>query len=116
MARRLGRRDGDDTPRRNDWALSTTILLMSLGKISGDLLEVISKGVDPQKTAHIAYWLLGLVIVTFVSVDRDRYASWVVEGDRPTRLKRIWGGIVLPDAVALAIFSLYQYLKVTKKL
>jgi hypothetical protein len=31
FAKRLGRRDGDESPRRNDWAVGTTVLLMLLG-------------------------------------------------------------------------------------
>ena len=111
LARRLGRRDGDDTPRRNDWAAATTVLLMSMGKVAGDLLEAASKRAD---TLDIVWWLLGLLFATFISVDRDRYASWVLAGTQPTRLKRIWGGIVFPDMVAVLLFSAYQYIKLKK--
>jgi hypothetical protein len=34
FAKRLGRRDGDDSPRRNDWAVGTTVLLMLLGTMT----------------------------------------------------------------------------------
>jgi hypothetical protein len=37
FARRLGRRDGDNSPRRNDWAVGTTMLLMLLGTVVADI-------------------------------------------------------------------------------
>lgn len=112
FARRLGRRDGDDSPRRNDWAVATTVLLMTLGSVSGDLLEAIRRGDNAQ---NAAYWLIGLLCATFVSVERDRYTSWVLGADnKPSRLKRILGGIIFPDVVALLIFSAYQYMKLGK--
>lgn len=39
FAKRLGRRDGNDSPHINDWAVSTTVLLMTLGKVAADLQE-----------------------------------------------------------------------------
>ena len=63
LARRLGRRDGDDTPRRNDWAAATTVLLMGMGKIAGDLLEAASRQAD---TLNIVLWMLGLLFATFI--------------------------------------------------
>src|SRR5438132_6351514 len=70
-ARRLGRRDGDETPRRNDWAAATSVILMSLGKVSGDLLEASSRGTD---TLNIVYWLLGLLIAAFISTRKTHFA------------------------------------------
>jgi hypothetical protein len=37
FARRFGRRDGDDSPRSNDWAVGTTVLLMLFGTVLGDI-------------------------------------------------------------------------------
>ncbi len=36
-ANRLGRRDGDNSPMLNDWAVGTTIILTALGAIASDL-------------------------------------------------------------------------------
>jgi len=35
--RRLGRRDGDASPRRNDWAIDTTLLFMTFGVVVSDM-------------------------------------------------------------------------------
>src|SRR5688572_3489565 len=37
LARRLGRRDGDPSPQRNDMAVGTSVLLMSFGAVAADL-------------------------------------------------------------------------------
>ena len=39
-AKRLGRRDGDDAPRLNDWAVATSILLLQ-GVFLSDVFSVI---------------------------------------------------------------------------
>jgi hypothetical protein len=111
LARRLGRRDGDDTPRPNDWAAATSVLLMNLGKVSGDLIEAVRKKSSVDDTLNIMWWILGLGCMTFFSISRDRYDSWVVadEFDKRRRFKRFWGGIVIPNAIAVLIFGVYQY-------
>jgi hypothetical protein len=112
LARRLGRRDGDDSPRPNDWAAGTSVILMGLGKAMSDLLDIyVRKRGDP---ANVALWIIGLLLAAFISIDRDRYASWVVKEGKPSRDRRLWGGIVFPNAVALLIFTAYRYMKLKK--
>lgn len=102
-------------PRPNDWAAATNILLMSLGKVAGDLIEAVRKGNDAD-ALNVVWWLLGLLFAIFFSIDRDRYASWVIIEGKPSRDRKFWAGTVFPNMVALLIFTAYQYLKLKKGL
>ena len=108
LAKRLGRRDGDDSPRQNDWAVGTTILLMLLGIMVGDL-----RGAHTQVEGLLG-WLVGLLITTFFSLDHDRFRSWERDAadNKPTNTKRLWVGVILPDVLCLAMFAIYQGHKV----
>ena len=103
MARRLGRRDNDDSPRRNDWAVGTTVLLMMIGVVLADFRA-------PQAdVTSLPSWLGGLLLLTFLSLDHDRYRSWERDPNgHPDKQKRVIFGIVLPDIIALAVFGAYQ--------
>ncbi|HEY3138589.1 MAG TPA: hypothetical protein VGL29_21370, partial [Blastocatellia bacterium] len=65
FAKRLGRRDGDDSPRINDWAVGTTILLMVLGAALVDLRNV---GGASDLGGRLG-WLVGILLTVFVSID-----------------------------------------------
>jgi hypothetical protein len=107
LARRLGRADGDPTPRRNDWAVGTTLLLMALGTILGDLRD------EPSATVSLLFWLLGVLVAVFVSLDYDRFKSWGRDpAGLPTKEKRIFVRIILPDMICFGIFAAYQAHKV----
>lgn len=108
MARRLGRRDGDDSPRRNDWAVGTTVLLMALGAVVADLRSF------PDQTSILLGWLAGILCATFVFLEHDRSRSWVRDpiNGLPTKDKRVWVGIIIPDVLCLAVFVFYQARKV----
>lgn len=107
MARRLGRRDGDSSPRINDWAVGTTLLLMVLGTIIGDLRTT------PTKTSALLGWLIGILFTTFLSLDHDRYRSWIRDTNGlPTTDKRLFLGVIVPDMLCLIIFGAYQASKV----
>ena len=98
-ARRLGRRDGDSSPGRNEAAVSTGVLLMIVGALLKD-------GAIGQ---YVPYnWLLGSLGLLFVSIDHDRRNSWVwnTEG-KATETKAWWRGIIIPDLVALLVFLVY---------
>jgi hypothetical protein len=110
FARQLGRRDGDESPRPNDWAAATSVLLMTFGKVAGDMIEAIRKGHD-KDALNTMWWTLGLLIVAFLSIKRDRYDSWVIVEGKPSKLKRRWGGIIIPNVVAVGVFAVYQYFK-----
>jgi hypothetical protein len=106
MARRLGRRDGDPIPRRNDWAVGTTLLLMVLGTIVADLRT-------PTRTAELLGWLSAVLITIFLSIDHDRYRSWVRNADgTPTTQKLLIWGVIVPDVLCLMVFAAYQAWKV----
>jgi hypothetical protein len=70
FAKRLGRRDGDNSPRSNDWAVGTTILLMLLGTVLGDLRTA------QGRTSELLAWLIGVLFTAFLSLDHDRFRSW----------------------------------------
>jgi hypothetical protein len=108
FAKRLGRRDGDQAPRRNDWAVATTILLMTFGVIAADL-RLASAASLPE----LAGWLVGMVFVTLISIDHDRYRSWQKVGGLASDRKNMFSGIILPDVVAVLVFSAYQYGKIS---
>lgn len=74
FANRLGRRDGDDSPRRNDWAVSTTVMLMTLGKVTADLI-------GRSEPANTLLWMLGILFAVFVSIEHDRYRTWVKDDE-----------------------------------
>src|SRR5215469_2604731 len=71
LARRLGRRDGDNAPQLNDLAAGTSVLLMSFGAVAADLRSLH----DAAGLAALLGWLLSFVFVTFLSIDHDRYRS-----------------------------------------
>jgi hypothetical protein len=89
FAKRLGRRDGDDSPRRNDWAVSTTVLLMLLGTILGDIRTAQGQISEPLT------WLSGVLVTVFVSIDHDRFRSWQLDPQgNPLRDKRMFIGVI----------------------
>lgn len=107
-SRKLGRRDGDDTPKQNDWALSTTILLMCVSVILTDV-----KSISTNLTDSIA-WLALFLVMIFASLSHDRYNSWVRDKTTklPTKHKSWFLGIILPNLISIALYASYQYNKV----
>ena len=107
LAKRLGRRDGDDSPGRNDFAVGTTVLLMVLGTVLGDLRTA------QAQVAELLGWLIGILFTIFLSLDHDRFRSWERDSDGlPTKKKRLIVGVVFPDILCLAVFGFYQAQKV----
>jgi hypothetical protein len=107
FARRLGRRDGDDSPHRNDWAVGTTVLLMLLGTVVGDIRS------GETKVPLLLMWLVGVLFTAFLSIDHDRYRSWERdEQGLPMRVKRLWVGVVFQNILCVGIFGAYQAWKV----
>jgi hypothetical protein len=95
-------------PNRNDFAVATTTLLMSLAKISGDIFAA----TDANHKQSGVNWLLGTGLVAIISVSHDRFTSWLPSRGRGRkRLKKFWMGVVLPDAVAFGVFFTYQFIK-----
>jgi cytochrome c biogenesis factor len=89
FAKRLGRRDGDDSSRRNDWAVGTTVLLMLLGTILGDIRTAQGQILEPVT------WLIGVLFTVFISIDHDRFRSWELDPQgNPLRDKRMFIGVI----------------------
>jgi hypothetical protein len=105
--RRLGRREGDPTPRRNDWAIGTTLLFMTFGIVVSDI-RLAEAGTDLSPALG---WLQVLVLGLLIYVDIDREHSWERIGGQKTGTKRLLVGIVLPNTFALAIYTAYQVQK-----
>ena len=107
FVRRLGRRDGDKSPRRNDWAVATSVLMMVIATIVRDIQNT---QIDPSGGLT---WIVVLLASVFVSTDHDRHRSWIHNPTTGTvtEHKRLWVGIVLPDIVSIVVFVGYLYLK-----
>jgi hypothetical protein len=106
FAKRLGRRDGDDSPRRNDWAVGTTVLLMLLGTVLGDIRT--SQG---GQISESVTWLIGVLFTAFLSIDHDRFRSWKRDHPgNPLRDKRMFIGVItaVPTLLAISLAS-YSY-------
>jgi hypothetical protein len=108
FARRLGRQDGDPTPRKNDWAVGTTLLLMALGTILGDISNE-----HDAALSSLPYWLIGVLLAAFISLNHDRYNSWARDAQGlPTREKLLYSGIIFLDVLCFIVFAAYQAHKV----
>ena len=104
LAKGLGLRDGDSSPKRNLCAIATSVFLMSFGTILTDM----RKADPPQIPDHIS-WAVVILVLLFASVQVDRYVSWVRDANgRPTDCKHMFWGIFLPDVVSIFIFALYR--------
>lgn len=111
FAKRLGRPDGDDSPRINDWAVGTTILLMILGASLVDLKNI---GNPSDVSPHLG-WVIGILLTVFISIDHDRFRSWIRGNDGlPLKRKRLFVGVIIPDILSLVIFGFYQAQKIAK--
>jgi hypothetical protein len=110
FANRLGRRDGDDAPKLNDWSVGTTTLLTALGAIAADLPTAKSGG----SISSFSGWFTGVLFMLFISIDNDRFRSWKRDGKGlPTHKKHLLWGVVLPVIFSCTIFVAYQYSKLT---
>jgi hypothetical protein len=106
LANRLGRRDGDDSPRRNDWAVGTTLLLTTLGVVASDLPTFAQRN---DFVTFFGAFILYLAFV-FLSIDNDRYRSWERKSDgQPLTTKHIVWGILLPNVIGLVSFFAYLW-------
>src|SRR5215211_7503176 len=73
-AKRLGRREGDDSPLRNDWAVSTTVLLMTFAKVITDLLSYSTASqVEGIVVLYGVAWIVGLFFAVVASINIDRF-------------------------------------------
>jgi hypothetical protein len=107
IAKKLGRRDGDDSPHRNDWAVGTAVILMTFGKIAADLVDI-PKG-ETTAPSQIFWWLFGLFLALFFFINHDRFASWEKDANGlVTKRKRLILGVIIPDSLSLVIFASYQ--------
>ena len=105
LANRLGRKDGDNTPLVNYFAAGTTVLMMSLATIFGDVHINSSGSVD----GHFGWMLLFLLLI-FISIDIDRYSSWERDcNGYPTNRKNLFKGVLLPNFVGILAFIIYRF-------
>lgn len=103
FANRLGRPDNDSTPLRNYFAVATSVILMSLGTAISDL------SLSGKLNGEILAWILGFNFLLFVSIDFDRYGSWIRDNSgNPTNKKSIVIGILAPIVVAVAAYYFYR--------
>jgi len=104
LANRLGRRDGDDTPMRNVWAVGTTVLLMTIGTVIADV-----KNAAQGSVVNFVGWFIVVFVLMLVSVDNDRYRSWSRDNEKkPTKEKDLVWGIWLPASVSYGTFVAYR--------
>ena len=109
LANRLGRADGDDTPKINDLAVGTLVLLTALGVVAGSLTQTQSS----QDVLTATGWLVLILFVLFASIDNDRYRSWHKDANgKVTKRKHWFWGIILPDLLSFVILIMYQLSKV----
>ncbi|ELM0341309.1 hypothetical protein Q3051_004373, partial [Vibrio vulnificus] len=95
FANRLGRQDGDSTPKKNYYAVGTTVFVMSLATILAEV-KITSSGSIEGSFGWISIYLLCVL----VSIDIDRYSSWKrCPQGLPTNEKHVWRGIVLPNTL-----------------
>ncbi len=107
VATSLGRRDGDSSPRKNDWAVGTITLLMTLGTIASDLYTYRK---DTEKVSDSLGWLIVILLPVLLSIKNDRFTSWEKDSSgSPTNSKHIIWGIILPNLIAVFFFALYRY-------
>src|SRR2546426_387446 len=96
LANRLGRRDSDDTPIRNVWAVGTTVLLMTVGTVIADV-----KNAAQGQVLSFVGWFIVVLVLMLASVDNDRYKSWSRDNEKkPTKEKDLFWGIWLPASVS----------------
>jgi hypothetical protein len=116
IAKRLGRRDGDDSPFRNDWAIGTGVILMTFGKVAADLMEYKANAAPnnlPPIASEIFWWLFGMLLALFFFINHDRFGSWNKDATGTVmRSKRMLVGVVMPDIISVLIFASYQARKV----
>ena len=108
---RLGRRDGDNTPKINDWAVGTITLLTALGGIAADLsTQAIAK--SEEDILPLVGWFILVFFALIISIDNDRYRSWKRNNRGfSTNRKHILWGVIFPILLSGSIFVAYQYSK-----
>ena len=105
-ANRLGRKDGDETPKINYFAVGTSVFIMSLATILADI-HFNEQGYVEGNFGWVAVYLLCI----FVSIDVDRYSSWVrCDQGLPTEKKHLWRGVVFPNSLGIIAFCLYRFM------
>ena len=53
--------------------------------------------------------MIGILVAVFISMDHDRFRSWVKDdAGKPTKEKRLVVGVIAPDIVSMRVFGAYQ--------
>ena len=109
FARKLGKRDGDDSPRINDWAVNTAVLMMTFAKVAGDCVDYHLSVNKKPGGENVFWWLFGVLLSIFVSIEHDRFRSWKKDKNGVIlKEKRLIIGVIVPDLLAVSIFAAYQ--------
>jgi hypothetical protein len=105
-ANRLGCKDGDSTPRMNYYAVGTSVFIMSLATILAD----VHVNTDGALEGNFG-WVVIYLLCIFVSIDVDRYSSWVrCEDGFPTEKKHLFRGVIIPNGLGVFAFCLYRFI------
>lgn len=104
LAARLGRKDGDTSHLGNTYAVGTSVSIMCL---STAIVECFGAGTGDRE--RFLYWIIIFFVLTWWSTDRDRYASWERDvNGMPGDKKSLLSGIIIPNLVAIILFSVYK--------
>jgi hypothetical protein len=105
LAKILGKRE---PPKIEDFGLSTTISLMTLGKIWTD---VYSSMVASSAISEPMFFeaIIGCG-APFMFAAAHRFCSWRVMPDGTSK-KRLWWGVIIPDVLAILILLTYFRLR-----
>lgn len=109
FAKKLGKRDGDDSPHVNDWAVSTSVLMMTFGKVAADCAEFQSAIERKAGGENVFWWLIGILLSIFISIEHDRFRSWKKDKNNVVlKEKKLLVGVIIPNLLSVLVFVSYQ--------
>ncbi len=122
-ARLLGRYDGNPSPKRENFAVATPMLLMTFSTIVADLVQLANNASAPGSgLIPTVTWLVAVFFLLFAYLTFERYLCFTVEDTStntgtnanmaPRTVRRPIVGILVPDLVSLGVFIAYQATKV----
>ncbi|MDJ0822403.1 MAG: hypothetical protein QNJ09_11430 [Paracoccaceae bacterium] len=107
LANLLGKPDSQKHVYRNDFAVCSTVLLLSISTVFADA-HAFQNSAEATAEAFLS-WVLILVFCLMLSLVHDRITSWIDEANgTPTYRKHLLWGIWLPNVVSVVIFMVYK--------